>query len=185
MPVLILDKILVQIHPRKLHRYKPERLSGRVWRIRTLAHPRRRRAIHPLGIAKRCPRPPLHLERVQAAVIQEKPEDDGQHRGRAPGPNDDAPDAVDDALAVVLVQGVETALHGLQVVLGVAAQQHPDADELRNGLADGLHQEDGREHGGAGLCAGPLGGDDGAEGVFGADADAHYEAPLPVGGWIG
>lgn len=58
----------------------------------------------------------------------------------------------------------------LKLLGAVEAKQDPEAHQLGKGLSDGLHEEYAREHRGSRLSAGPFGGDDGAQRVFGADS---------------
>jgi hypothetical protein len=115
-------------------------------------------------------RPILDIKLVHAAVKQIEAKYDGHDGGDGARSNNDAPDHVDKLLTLVVVEGIEAALLGVDAVGRVPPKQHPHAHHLGQCLADGLHGEDGSHHLGAGLGARPLGRDDGAERILGPDA---------------
>lgn len=141
MPISIFDKVVVQILFRVLYWNKLEWLTAQRRRIGTLANSSRRRAVDPLGVAERRTWFPLDFKTIQAAVIEEEAEDDGQYRRHAARPDDDAPYTVNNLLALFFVQGVDAALHCLQMVLIVTSQYHPDAYKLGKGLPYWLHKK--------------------------------------------
>lgn len=141
MPISILDEVIVQVLFRVLHWDKLEWFTAQRRRIWTLAQSSRRRAVNPLSVAERCTWFSLDLQTVQAAVVEEEAKDDGQHRWHTAGPDDDTPDTVYNLLALFFIQGIEAALHCLQMVLIVTSQYHPNAYELGKGLPYWLHEK--------------------------------------------
>lgn len=117
-------------------------------------------AVDPLGVAEGVARLVLDFERVEPAVVEEKTKYDGQEGGHGAGADDDAPDAVSDLFALYFVERVEAALFLFEAVGGFVTEEDPDADELREGLANGLHQKHRGNHGSPGGSAGPFRGDD-------------------------
>lgn len=150
VPIAIAYKVVAQIFPGKLDRHGP----GGVFRVHAVGgvHLRvircipRGGAIDTLRIHNGHGGLILNLEAVEAAVKQEEAEDDGQEGRHGTRPDDDAPDAVDGSATLLLVQGVEPALHGLEVVGVVEANEHEQADDLGQGLSHGLHEEDTGKH---------------------------------------
>jgi hypothetical protein len=99
--------------------------------------------VNPLCIPQGIPWLVFNFQGIQPAVIQQEPKNDSQDGGDSAGPDDHAPDPVDNLFAFFLVKGIETTLLRVQAVGGVFPEHNPDADELGQGLAHGLHQKDG------------------------------------------
>lgn len=127
-------------------------------------------AVDSLGVAEGVARLVLDFERVEAAVVEEETEDDGQEGGDGARTDDDTPDAVGDLFAFCFVERVEAALFLFETVGGFVAEEDPDTHELGEGLTNGLHEKHGGDHSGPGGSAGPFRRDDTREGIFSTDA---------------